>query len=151
MRTAPYIKSALNRIGIAVTIRSQDLPAYLKHVDADRDFDFTVNGMSNLFDPVVGVARLYTTDNFRPGVPFTNGSHYSSPEIDRLFAQAARETDEAKRKQQFSQIQRILERDLPDLNLVSPQYVTVYVRKVHNHTTSPDGTAGSFADVWLQR
>ncbi|OLL30979.1 ABC transporter substrate-binding protein [Burkholderia sp. SRS-W-2-2016] len=150
-RTAAYVKSALAKVGIAVTVRSQDLPAYLKRIYTDRDFDFSINGMSNLFDPVVGVARLYTSDNFRRGVPFTNGSHYSNPRIDQLFAQAAEETDEATRKQLFSQIQRILERDLPDLNLVSPQYLTVYSRAVHNHTSGPDGVSASFADVWLQR
>jgi peptide/nickel transport system substrate-binding protein len=150
-RTAAYVKSALARVGIAVTVRSQDLPAYLKRIYTDRDFDFSINGMSNLFDPVVGVARLYTTGNFRRGVPFTNGTHYSNPQIDRLFAQAAEETDEAKRKQLFSQIQQILERDLPDLNLVAPRYLTVYSRAVHNHTTGPDGVSASFADVWLQR
>ena len=150
-RTAAYVKSALARVGIAVTVRSQDLPAYLKRIYTDRDFDFSINGMSNLFDPVVGVARLYTTGNFRRGMPFTNGSHYSNPQIDRLFAQAAEETDEAKRKQLFSQIQQILERDLPDLNLVAPRYLTVYSRAVHNHTTGPDGVSASFADVWLQR
>lgn len=128
-----------------------DLAAYLKRVYTDRQFDFTVNGMSNLFDPVVGVARLYTTDNFRPGVPFTNGSHYSNPQIDGLFAQAARESDETKRKQKFAQIQRILERDLPDLNLVSPQWVTLASKRVHDHSISPDGLAASFADVWLSR
>jgi peptide/nickel transport system substrate-binding protein len=150
-RTAEYVKSALNRVGIAVTIRSQDLAAYLKRIYTDRDFDLSLNGMSNLFDPVAGVARLYTTDSFRRGVPFTNGSHYSNPEIDRLFADSAQETDDAKRKQIFVQIQRILERDLPDLNLVSPQYVTVYARRVQNHTDSADGLASSFADVWLKR
>ena len=150
-RTAAYVKSALARVGIAVTVRSQDLPAYLKRIYTDRDFDFSVNGMSNLFDPVVGVARLYTTGNFRRGVPFTNGSHYSNPLIDQLFTQVGEETDEAKRKQLFSQIQRILERDLPDINLVSPQYLTVYSRAVHGHTTGPDGVSASFADTWLQR
>ncbi|MDE1180861.1 hypothetical protein [Paraburkholderia sp.] len=84
-------------------------------------------------------------------MPFTNGSHYNNPEIDTLFAQAAQQTDENARKQVFSQIQRILERDLPDINLVSPQYLTVYSRAVHNHTTSPDGLSASFADVWLKR
>ncbi|MDN7182848.1 ABC transporter substrate-binding protein [Caballeronia sp. SEWSISQ10-4 2] len=150
-RTAAYVKSALARVGIAVTVRSQDLPAYLKRIYTDRDFEFSINGMSNLFDPVAGVARLYTTNNFRSGVPFTNASHYSNPEIDQLFSQVAEETGESKRKQIFSQIQGILERDLPDINLVSPQYLTVYSRAVHNHTISPDGVSASFADVWLQR
>ena len=81
------------------------------------------------------------------GAPFVAIAGLSA----RLFAQSAQETDETKRRQSFSQIQRILERDLPDLNLVSPQYVTVYARSVHDATTSPDGTAASFANVWLQR
>ncbi|SMF98742.1 ABC transporter substrate-binding protein [Burkholderia singularis] len=150
-RTAAYVKSALARAGIAVTVRTQDLPAYLKRVYTDRDFDFSINGMSNLFDPVVGVARLYTTDGFRPGVPFTNGSRYRNPEVDRLFAQAAEQTDERERKATFVRIQRIVERDLPDINLVAPQYVTVASRAVHGHTVSPDGVGASFADLWLQR
>ncbi|MEK6346264.1 MAG: ABC transporter substrate-binding protein [Burkholderia sp.] len=150
-RTAAYVKSALARVGIAVTIRNQDLPAYLKRIYTDRDFDFSLNGMSNLFDPMAGVARLYTTASFRRGVPFTNGSHYSNPEIDTLFAQAAEETDEAARKRAFAQIQQTLERDLPDINLVAPQYVTVASRAVQAHTVSPDGVSGSFADLWLKR
>jgi len=151
VRTAAYVKAALSRVGIAVTVRNQDLPAYLKRVYSDRDFDFTVNVMSNLFDPVAGVARLYTTESFRRGVPFTNGSHYSNPQIDQLFAEVAQETDESRRKQLFFQIQRILEHDLPDINLMVTQSVTVYSQAVHEHTVSPDGTAGSFADLWLQR
>jgi peptide/nickel transport system substrate-binding protein len=149
-RTALYIKSALAKIGIAVTVRNQDLSAYLKRVYSDRDFDFLVNGMSNLFDPTAGVARLYTSDNFRRGVPFTNGSHYLNPEVDRLFAQAAVETDETKRKQLFSAAQRIIEHDLPDVNLVIPQYVTIASRAVRDATLSPDGTSANFADVWLE-
>jgi len=150
-RTASYIRSALSHIGIAVTVRTQDLPSYLRHVYTNRDFDFAINGMSNLFDPVVGVARLYTTSNFRRGVPFTNASHYSNPEIDTLFDQVAVETDEAKRRALFIEIQQILEQDVPDVNLVSPKYVTVYNKAVHDATTSPDGLSGSFANVWLQR
>lgn len=150
-RTATYIRSALSRLGIAVTIRSQDLPTYLKRIYTDRDFDLGVNGMSNLFDPVAGVARLYTSGSFRRGVPFTNGSHYSNPEVDALFASVAEETDETTRRQSFVRLQQILEHDLPDLNLVAPQYVTIYSTALHDHTVSPDGLSGSFASTWLRR
>ncbi|WP_105506295.1 ABC transporter substrate-binding protein [Paraburkholderia sp. BL21I4N1] len=150
-RIGAYLRTSLKRVGIALTVRNQDLPAYLKRVYTDRDFDMSVHGMSNLFDPSVGVARLYTSTNFRRGVPFTNGSHYSNPEIDRLFQQAADATNEAHRKQDFLEIQRIVKRDLPDLTLASPQYVTVYNRTLHDHTLSADGTASSFADAWIQR
>jgi peptide/nickel transport system substrate-binding protein len=148
-RTAAYLRSALAKIGIAVTVRNQDLPTYLKRVYSDRDFDIAVNGMSNLFDPTVGVQRLYWSQNIRKGVPFSNASGYRNPQVDQLLEQAAVETDPAKRIDAFHQFQRIVERDLPDINLVAPDYVTLYNRRVHDHTLSPDGLDANFADVYL--
>jgi peptide/nickel transport system substrate-binding protein len=148
-RTAAYLRSALAKIGISVTIRNQDLPSYLRRVYSDHDFDIAVNGMSNLFDPTVGVQRLYWSQSIRKGVPFTNASGYSNPEVDRLLEQAAVEPNEAKRKQLFGQFQQIVGRDLPDVNLVEQQQVTIYNKRVHNHTTSPDGLDSNFSDVYL--
>ena len=51
----------------------------------DRDFDFNFGGMSNTFDPTVGVQRLYWSKNFKRGLPFSNGSGYSNPEVDQLL------------------------------------------------------------------
>ena len=150
-RTAAYVRSALARIGIALTIRNEDLPTYLKRIYTSRDFDMAVNGMSNLFDPVAGVARLYTTSSYRQGVPFTNGSHYSNPAIDRLFADAAVETDEAKRRALFKTMQRTIETDLPDVNLISPDYATVYAKTVHDANRGADGLNDSFANAWVQK
>jgi len=148
-RAASYVKSALARIGIAVTIRNQDLPAYLKRVYTDRQFDVLLNGMSNLFDPTVGVQRLYWSQGFRKGVPFTNASHFANAEVDRLFDGAAVETDPAKRIAAFARIQRIVVEQLPDINLVAAQHMTVYNRRVHDHTTTANGLDGNFADLYL--
>nr|WP_024903934.1 ABC transporter substrate-binding protein [Robbsia andropogonis] len=150
-RTAAYVRSALARIGIALTIRNEDLPAYLKRIYTSHDFDMAVNGMSNLFDPVAGVARLYVTSNYRQGVPFTNGSHYSSPEVDKLFADAAVETDETKRRALFKSIQQAIEHDLPDVNLIAPDYATVYAKTVHDVNRGADGLNEGFANAWLQK
>lgn len=150
-RTAAYLRSALAKIGVAVTIRNQDLPSYLRRVYSDRDFDIAVNGMSNLFDPTVGVQRLYWSQSIRKGVPFTNASGYNNPKVDQLLEQAAVEPNEATRVQQFRAFQQIVERDLPDITLVEPQQVTLYNRRVHDHTTSPDGLDANFADVYLSQ
>jgi peptide/nickel transport system substrate-binding protein len=149
LRAANYVKSALGRIGIGVTIRSQDLPAYLKRVYTDRRFDVVLNGMSNLFDPTVGVQRLYWSQGFRKGVPFTNASHFANAEVDALFDQAAVETDHAKRIAAFARIQRIVGEQLPDINLVTAQQLTLYNRRVHDHTTTANGLDGNFADLYL--
>lgn len=148
-RQADYVKSALGRVGIDVTVRSQDLPSFLKRVYADRQFDFTSIGVNTLFDPAVGVQRLYWSKNIRPGVPFSNAPHYSSPEADRLLEAASVEIDESRRVALYKQFQQTVYRDLPILNLVAPRMVTLANRRVHDHTVSAQGLEGNFADVWL--
>ncbi|PWC21373.1 ABC transporter substrate-binding protein [Brenneria roseae subsp. roseae] len=150
-RVAEYLKSSLAKVGIDVTIRSQDFATFVKRVYTDRDFDFNNGSISNLFDPAVGVQRLYWSKTFKPGVPFGNGSHYSNPEVDRLLEQASVETDPAKRVEGYKQFQRIIANDIPDLNLLQIKRLTIYNKRVHNHLTDIQGVNGSLADVWLDQ
>ncbi len=150
-RVAEYIKSALAKVGIDVTIRSQDFASFIKRVYTDRDFDFTNHSVSNLFDPSVGVQRLYWSQAFKPGIAFSNGSHYSNPEVDSLLEQASVENDPARRAELFKQFQRIVEQELPDLNLMQLKRLTIYNTRVHNHLTDIQGVNGSLADLWLDQ
>ncbi|AXK67747.1 ABC transporter substrate-binding protein [Burkholderia sp. IDO3] len=148
-RQADYVKSALARIGIDVTVRSQDLPSFLKRVYTDRQFDFTSIGVNTLFDPSVGVQRLYWSKNIRPGVPFSNAPHYSNPDVDRLLEAASVEIDERRRVVLYRQFQEAVSRDLPILNLIAPRMVTLANRRVHDHTVTAQGLEGNLADVYL--
>lgn len=149
-RTADYIKQALARVGIQVTLRTQDFATYVKRVYTDRAFDFTLNGMSNLFDPTVGVQRLYWSKNFQPGVPFSNGSHYSNPVVDQLLEAAAVETDEKKRYDLFSQFQRQVVADLPDLGVITLVNPVVYDKRLQQAFSGGEGLGGSLAHAWLR-
>ncbi|MEW6641945.1 MAG: ABC transporter substrate-binding protein [Pseudomonadota bacterium] len=148
-RGAEYIKQALGKVGVDISVRSQDFAAYTKRVYTDRDFDFTYNGMSNLFDPTVGVQRLYWSKNFKPGVPFSNGSHYADPEVDRLLEQAAVEVDQDKRIAQFSRFQELIARDVPDIGITTAPDFTIHDRRVRDHTVGADGLSGNLADVYF--
>ncbi|QYM95738.1 ABC transporter substrate-binding protein [Dickeya ananatis] len=148
-RVAEYLKSALAKVGIDVTIRSQDFATYVKRVYTDRDFAFTNHSISNLFDPTVGVQRLYWSQAFKPGVAFGNGSHYANPDVDRLLEQAAVETDPAKRAEEFRAFQRIVAQELPDINLLQLKRLTIYNTRVHNQLTDIQGTNGSLSEIWL--
>ncbi|MZI90626.1 ABC transporter substrate-binding protein [Dickeya dianthicola] len=150
-RVAEYLKSALAKVGIEVTIRSQDFATYVKRVYTDRDFEFTNHSISNLFDPTVGVQRLYWSQAFKPGVAFGNGSHYANPEVDRLLEQAAVETDPAKRVEEFRAFQRIVAQELPDINLLQLKRLTIYNTRVHNPLTDIQGANGSLAEIWLDQ
>lgn len=149
-RTADYIKQALAKIGIQVTLRSQDFATYVKRVYTDRDFDFTLNGMSNLFDPTVGVQRLYWSKNFQPGVPFSNGAHYSNPEVDRLLEAAAVETDVQKRFALFAEFQRTIAQDLPDLGISTLVNPIVYDSKVNRFFIGAEGLASNAAEIFIR-
>lgn len=131
-QTAEYIAQALGKVGIKVELRTQDFATFVKRVFTDRDFDIAIEGMSNLYDPTVGVQRLYWSKNFKPGVPFTNGSKYSNPEVDRLLETAAVEIDPAKRKALFDKFQTLVVEDLPTLDIVTPSVITVYDKRVTN-------------------
>jgi len=150
-RTAEYVKRALAEVGIDITIRSQDFSAYIARVYTDRDFAFTTSRMNNMFDPTVGVQRVFWSKNFRKGVPFSNGSHYQNPEVDRLLEAAAIEPDPGKRFRYFDDFQRIIATELPDLTLLAPEQITICNKRVVDHTVSADGISGNLADAYIQR
>jgi peptide/nickel transport system substrate-binding protein len=136
-------------VGIEATVRSQDFGAYVKRIYTDRDFDLDANFLGNTFDPTVGVQRLYWSKNFRKGVPFSNATHYSNPEVDRLLEAAAVENDPRTRVAYFRQFQQVVGQDLPIVDLVTLKQVTIYNRRVHNHTVTADGLDGNLADVFV--
>jgi peptide/nickel transport system substrate-binding protein len=148
-KTCEFLRATLSRIGIAVEVRSQDLPAFAKRVYTDRDFDCTYNGHSNLFDPTVGVQRIYWSKNFKKGVPFSNGSNYNNPKVDALLEGASVEIDPAKRRQMFIDFQKIIAEELPDISLFSPLYLTIKNKRVHEDSTTADGVEANMANVWL--
>ena len=148
-RGSEYIRQALAKVGVEVTVRAQDFATYTKRIYTDRDFDFAYEGMSNLFDPTVGVQRLYWSKNFKPGVPFSNGSAYSNPKVDALLEAAAIEVDPQKRVEQWREIQKILVEDLPALDIVSQPELTIYNKRIADHTLGGEGIAGSLAYAYI--
>ncbi|WP_320198927.1 ABC transporter substrate-binding protein [Agrobacterium sp. rho-13.3] len=148
-RGADYIRQALAKVGIEVSVRTQDFATYTKRIYTDRDFDFAYEGMSNLFDPTVGVQRLYWSKNFKKGVPFSNGAAYSNPKVDALLEAAAIEIDPSKRFAQWKDIQQILVEDVPAIDIVSTPEITIYNKRLADHTVGAEGAAGSLAFAYL--
>ncbi|MFM0359405.1 ABC transporter substrate-binding protein [Paraburkholderia sediminicola] len=148
-RLAEYLRQTLRRVGIESTVRSQDFAPYVKRIYTDREFDLDANFLGNTFDPTVGVQRLYWSRNFKKGVAFSNASHYDNPEVDRLLEAAAVENDPRTRIDYFRKFQQVVARDLPIVDLITLKQVTLYNKRVHNHTVTADGLGGNMADVFL--
>ena len=125
----------------------QDFASYVKRLYTDRDFALAITRSNNMFDPSVGVQRIYWSRNFRKGVPFSNGSHYASPIADKLLEQAATEVDPVKRKTLYLAFQNCVVAELPDVSLVAPAQITIANRRVTDYTTSADGPNANFAEL----
>ncbi len=148
-KTCEFMRATLSRVGITVEVRAQDLPAFAKRVYTDRDFDLTYNGHSNLFDPTVGVQRVYWSKNFKKGVPFSNGSNYNNPKVDKLLEDASVENDPVKRKAMFFEFQKIIIEEVPDITLFQPLYLTIKNKRVHEDSPTADGVEANMSNVWL--
>jgi peptide/nickel transport system substrate-binding protein len=149
-RLNEYVRQALANVGIAVQIENTDVAGW-----GDRtrnwDFDMTIYFLTTLADPALGVSRSYATESIRQGVLFGNHSGYSNPQVDDLFARAARGTSDPERKQLYSQVQKILVEDAAVAWMVELQWATFINRRARNLVTNGLGPNDHFADAWLAR
>ncbi|KAF1023678.1 MAG: Periplasmic dipeptide transport protein [Paracidovorax wautersii] len=147
-RAADYVRQALGRIGIKAEVQSYDFGTYVTKAYTDRAFDIVVENMTNLFDPTLGVQRIFWSKNFKIGLP-SNAPHYVSPEADRLLEAAAVEPDAARRKQLFSDFQKVVHADVPSIEIGANPTITVANRRIKDYAPGGEGIRGSFADVTI--
>ncbi|HEY0329648.1 MAG TPA: ABC transporter substrate-binding protein [Rhodopseudomonas sp.] len=149
-RTSEYVKQALKRVGVDVTIRTQDTAAYTKRVYGDRDFDLSITWFAAFSDPQIGVTRAYWSASVGKNIPWTNGSGYSSPQVDQIISQVQGEADPQKRIALFKEFQKIVLTDLPTLPLVELKFFTVQAANLKTLTIRGDQVYGSFRDFWFE-
>ena len=149
-RAADFVRQSLGRVGIDAAIENYDFATYVTKAYTDRAFDITLESLTNLFDPTVGVQRVFWSKNFKIGLPFSNAAHYSNPEVDRLLEAAAVEVDETKRRQLFIEFQQAVYRDIPSIELGANPAITVLASKVRDYAPTGEHIRGSFADLYFQ-
>jgi peptide/nickel transport system substrate-binding protein len=150
-RLAEYVRTQLDRIGIAVRVQTYDNATWLSKMFTQWDFDLDANLLNNFPDPSSGVERGYTTKGTQKGVPFANSMGYSNPVVDELFARAAVEPNARKRRELYHQAQEILVREVPALWLLEIEWVTVMSRDLENVVTSPWGLYDSYDEVYFKK
>jgi peptide/nickel transport system substrate-binding protein len=146
LRLGEVLKQELARVGIQITLRTQDNASSSRRLYTDYDFSFFTAYVGTYADPQLAV---YWSKNIIKGVPFSNASHYANPEMDRLLEAVQVENDPKQRMQEFHDIQRIAARDLPIFPLFELEQLTLFDKKVHDHTTTFDGPFSNLAPIWL--
>ena len=144
---AEYLRASLARAGIGVELRGQDMGTLVKRIYSERGYALHLASISNLFDPQVGVQRLYWSKNLIKGVPFSNGTAYNNPEVDALLEDTAVSLDKPDRIAKWKKIQEIVMREVPNFPIAMPSWLTISQARISDHTTNAEGFEGSMARV----
>lgn len=149
-RFGEYVKQALGSLGIQVTLRYEDFPTWLRRIFTEYDFDMTSDVIFTLSDPVIGVHRLYSSWNIRPGTIFVNDSRWSSPRTDEIMKAASVENDPKKRNALYHELQKLLTEAVPIVWVNELDWVNIYHTKFQDLIVSPLGVCAAFDQAWLK-
>lgn len=109
---AEYLAVALNEVGIKVFQEPMPDSAAWSQRMADWQHETSIILAGDKVDPAIGIGRLYDCDNVRHQA-YTNTSGYCNPEVDELFARAARASEFEQRREIYNQVQALLVEEAP--------------------------------------
>jgi len=117
-RVGVIFQSQMKDLGISVEIQPLSWPAWL---DATDTGGFQIGFLGWQADYPAGDNMLYPlchSDNIGPG---GNSARYSNPEVDAMIEQIMSETDEAKLKQLYHDVQVKINEDCPYIHMYIPE------------------------------
>ena len=142
------LKSMWSNVGVDLVIESLEAAAMSQKAYIDMDFDLTLMGYTSYADPALGLARAFVSSSI--GKVFANPTGWSTPEVDKLFADGARATDFADRGVFYKKAQAIIADELPMLTLREYKNVegaTVKLKGLWSRTENN----GAWEDAWLDQ
>ena len=141
MRLSEYFRTALRQVGIEVVLETTDAGGWARRI-GDWDYETSVNFLSQYGDPTLGVERSYVSTNIKK-VTFTNTGGYSNLKVDELFTTAREAGDPAVRQKAFTEVQKILCEELPQIWLMELAWPTIHERQ-EAAQRDPDGDGTQF-------
>ncbi len=147
-RLAEYTKQALQPLGFKVQVITSDAATWFQRV-SDWDFDLTYNFIFQIGDPYLTTAYLYRSDYILKTSPFANVSGYNNPEVDRLWNQVADTAEGPERQKRYSQLENLLNDDLPIAPIFEMRYPTLYHAQVKNLLRTATSLNEDYESVYL--
>lgn len=145
---AQFLHSALAEIGIEVQLQNFDFATYVQKVYTEGAFDLDIQVLSAGYDPTDGIHRAYLSSSIKEGLAWSNHSHYRSAEADALMHRGAIEPDPEARRQIYLKLQELIHRDLPSVNLVAYQPLTVARKALQDYFIDQQGLASGYPRAW---
>jgi peptide/nickel transport system substrate-binding protein len=123
-KIATYLQQQWKQLGIDATVTGLEFTTFTDKYARQKDFDIamgTYGGGS--FDPESTSSQIKTNGT-------QNSTGYSNPRVDELLELGKVEQDDAKRKQIYDEIQKIVMDELPAYYMVTTKNFTAFDKKV---------------------
>jgi peptide/nickel transport system substrate-binding protein len=133
---AAVLQQQLRAVGIVLDIRTFEFATFFADVTRGAFEMYSLRWIGGNEDPDI-FEYAFHSSKFTPNG--ANRSFYSNARLDRLLDQARTQPDQQKRKELYAEIQSILARDLPYIDLWYNNNVLVHSRRVVDVTLNPSG------------
>ena len=133
---AAVMQQQFREVGIALDIRSFEFATFYSDVVKGAYQVYSLRWIGGNEDPDI-FENVFDSSSFPP--KRANRSYFSNPRVDELIAQGRSTLDQEKRKQAYHEIQEIVARELPYINLWYFDNVLVHSRRLRNVQLSPSG------------
>ncbi len=141
------MQQQLREVGIALDIRSFEFATFFSDVQHGAFQMYGLRWIGGNEDPDI-FEYAFHSSKFPPNG--ANRDYYSNPKVDALIDQARREVDPNVRKPLYSEVQAILARDLPYIDLFYLDNVLVHTARVQNLRLNPSGNYDFLRTASLQ-
>jgi peptide/nickel transport system substrate-binding protein len=133
---AAVLQQQLRQVGVVLDIRTFEFATFFADVTKGAFQIYSLRWVGGNEDPDI-FEYAFHSSKFPPNG--ANRSFYLNPELDRLIDQARSTLDQAARKKIYDQVQMIVARDVPYVNLWYLDNVVVHSKRVHGMTLNASG------------
>ncbi|MBS1814294.1 MAG: ABC transporter substrate-binding protein [Acidobacteria bacterium] len=126
---AMVVQQQLRQVGIALELRSNEFGTFYADVTKGAFQMYALRWLGANEDPDI-FRYQYSSSSFPP--KGANRGHFSNPRVDALLMQGQSETDQAKRRIIYVELERILAEEEPTLNLFYLNNVVVHSHRLKN-------------------
>ena len=123
-KMATYAQQQWKELGIEVTVTGMEFNAMVDRYSRLKDFDVVMGSFSQSGIDPDGINSQYRSDGSQ------NAGGYNNPQVDQLLTQGSVELDEAKRKQIYLDIQKMVVDDLPVYPMLTLKSFTIFDKRV---------------------
>jgi peptide/nickel transport system substrate-binding protein len=136
VKAATLLQSNLKAVGITLKLKAVTYPQYVEETKSNKTTPDL--GMIYAFppfpDPSSIMYQIFDSRFINSG---QNWGGYDNPQVDKLVEQAQETTDPSKRCPMYSEAEKLILADTPTINMSSPQFVTVYNKRITGFKYEP--------------